>query len=144
MRRTIDRGMKTNAEVIKQLEKDFGLSRRWIYELMDDEFKKEYKKADLNLDGTSKGALIGKSQLGHLTQTAQIVDKVFKGVKGFAEEPNTEQMLVAELRKLDVVPEMKVPSKALAYPRSYHADPKIGNMTPLGIISLIDVIQANT
>jgi len=42
---------------------------------------------------------------------SQAVDKVFKGVKGFAEEPDAEQMLVAELKKFDIQPERKVSFK---------------------------------
>ena len=44
-------GRPTNAEVIKQLEWDFGLGRTKIYELMSDEFKREYTKADYQFWG---------------------------------------------------------------------------------------------
>ena len=49
-----DRSVTKSTDIIKQLERDFGLNQRRIYELMDDEFKKECKKADLHLDGTPK------------------------------------------------------------------------------------------
>jgi len=117
----------TNAEIIKRLEKDFGLPRARIYELMSDEFKKECKKADLHLDGAPKG---DESKSAQTAQLSQVVDTVFKGVKGFVEKPNMEQVLVAELKKFDIVPEVKVKfDRPYKYPQPYYADLKIGNLT---------------
>ena len=69
-----DRKMN-NVGVIKQLEKDFGLTRTRIYDLMSDEFKKECKKADLHLDGTPKD---DESKLSESRQLSQGIDKGFK------------------------------------------------------------------
>ena len=110
-----DRHMEKKMDIIKQLERDFGLSQRRIYELMDDEFKKECKKADLHLDGTPKD---DESKSAESAQLSQVVDKVFKGIKGMVEEPNAEQMLVAELKKFNIKAERKVPFKRpYKYPR---------------------------
>jgi len=98
--------MKTNAEVIKQLEKDFGLSQHRIYDLMSDEFKKECKKADLHLDGETKDALIKIPDSGI---SSQAVDKGFRGV-------DEEQLLISQLGEFNIRPERKVPFKGPCLP----------------------------
>ena len=107
----MDRG-KTNAEAIKQLEKDFGLSRHRIYDLMSDEYKRDYEKADANIKGTPKDDESKSPQSG---QSSQVVDSVFKG-----KEPDVQEVMVAELRKVGIELEAKVPFKRpYSYTRSY-------------------------
>ena len=96
---------------------------------MDDEFKREYKKLTGNLEGTPKDDESKSPESGQLTQTTQIVDKGFKGVKGIGTVRGVEQLLVEELKKLDVKPEVKVKfDRPYKYPRPYYADVKVGKL----------------
>ena len=85
---------------------------------MDDEFKKEYKKADLHLEGTSKD---DESELSESRQSKPRVHKVVMS------DLELEQLLISELEKQGVKPEVKVPfDRPYKYPKPYYADIKVG------------------
>jgi len=77
---------------------------------MSDEYKREYTKADLHLDGEAKGALIKSPDSGQLSQ---VIDKSFK-----EKAPTEEDLLISELGKFNIKAERKVPFKRpTKYPR---------------------------
>ena len=109
------------------MKKDFGLPQWKIYELLPEDYKREYKVgADGNLVGTSKDDESEFAKSANLSQV--VVDQIFKG-KGFT-ELDAERMLVAELKKLNIEPELKVRiDRPYKYPQPYFMDVKVGNVT---------------
>jgi len=104
----------TNAEIIKQLEKDFGFSRSKIYELMGDEFKIEYKKLTTNLGGDD--------------ESKESTVRILKKDKGMS-DLELEKLLISELEKVGVKPEVKVPfDRPYNYTKPYFGDIKLGNV----------------
>lgn len=105
----------TKAEIIAKLEKDSGLSRRKIYEFMDDEFKREYRKLTTDFGGEDESK---SSNLEHS-----------KSHKVVLSDLELEQLLILELQKAGVKPETKVPfDRPYNYTKPYFGDVKVGNI----------------
>jgi len=122
----------TNKEVVERLMEDFGLPRTRIYNLMDDEFKREYqsqgspKDDETDLQGTSKDDESESPESGQLPS-------IIKGPR----EPTAEEILVKEIEKYNISPEIRVKYPNSPSPRPYYAPIKIG-----GII--IEILRPGT
>ena len=104
----------TKREIIKQLEKDSGLNRSYIYELMNDDFKREWRKLTTDFGGKDET----ESPPSGLSKP--------KTHKVVMSDLQLEQLLISELEKVSVKPEKQVTfDRMYKYPRPYYANIKV-------------------
>ena len=107
----------SNADIVKKLNEDFGLPRYKIYELMDDEFKIEYKKLTTQTPKDDESKDSGLQNLKEI--------KVPKGMSDL----ELEKLLISELEKVGVKPEVKFAiDRPYNYTKPYFGDIKVGNV----------------
>lgn len=103
-------------DIVKRLTEDFGLQKTKLYELIPEEYKKDYD--------TSKGADLYKPKNDE-SKIPQSGITETKRPTAF----DMEKLLISELQKADINPKVKVPyERPYNYPQPFFADIVVGNL----------------